>query len=190
MTFEKSPSITSLLGMATVAALLSAPAAFSKSNFETEILFRKKAWAVEITHDTSDGGLWCAASTKNRQGQAFSLVAYDTGALALIILDGAWNIPQRSVKFLIDVDYSRWNIEGTGKGSGVSLNVGAADKGAQFIRELMAGNAVAILNNRERRLAVFSLSGSSAAITKLMACWSRITNNDPFSTPQRRSNPF
>jgi hypothetical protein len=50
----------------------------------------------------------------------------------------------------------------------------------------MVGNAVAVKNEDGRRLAVFSLDGSYAAIMQLMQCWDRIGGR----SPQGGSDPF
>lgn len=149
-------------------------------SFDTTVLFSKSDWTVELTHDTSDGELWCSAQTTNRAGQSFHLTAYDTDTLRLFVFDHNWNIAPRNVRFLVDIDYSRWTIDGHGQDISVSLALNDPEQAVRFIEQLMEGNAVAVMNADGRRLAVFSLSGSYAAISKLFECWERISRTDPF----------
>jgi hypothetical protein len=179
-----------LFGVLLGASVLPAQA---QERYDTQTLFRKGQWLVELTHDTQDGQLWCNGQTNNAQGQTFAITAYDSDQLVLFIFDDRWNIGERPVRFLLDVDYSRWTMDGTGAGIGVSLTMTDAEKAIKFLSELMEGNAVAVMNTNERRLALFSLNGSFAAITKLFECWQGIStagsfnSEDPFATDE---DPF
>lgn len=155
--------------------------------YETETLFRKGAWLVEITADTADSSLWCTAKTDNRARQSFSITAYDNRQLVLFIFDDNWKLRERSVRFIVDVDYSRWTVDGSASGIGVSSYMSDVDKAVRFLRQIKKGNAVAVYNDNLQRLATFSLSGSSAAIDALFDCWSKIDRSDPFGDG---SDPF
>jgi len=157
------------------------------SELDSKTLLQKGAWSVELTHDTSDGTLWCSASTYNRGNQSFGLAAFDSGLLALIISDPYWSLKTRPIRFLLDIDYKRWTIDGSASEDYVSLNMNNPEKSAEFIKDLMRGNAVAVLNDNGNRLATFTLNGSYAALDALVDCWSRITKDDPFTN---RTDPF
>lgn len=161
----------------------------SENKFDSKVLFSKGAWSVKLTHDSSDGSLWCSGQAKNRNGQTFVIAVYENSQMSLFIFDDTWNISPRKVRFLIDIDYARWTMDGRGDGFSVSLAMNDAEKSAKFLTELMQGNAVAVMNSEERRLAVFSLSGSYAAITNLFDCWESIaqSSTDPFLS---QSDPF
>lgn len=165
----------------------------SADDLTTTNLFRKGDWFVDITVDEVDGGMWCSAETVNPSGQTFSITAYDSNQLILFVFDRSWNIPERPVRFLIDIDYSRWTMDGFGNDISVSVTMNKIEVTMRFLRQLMNGNAVALLTADERRLATFSLSGSYAAISNLSTCWSRIRKNesesdaDPFSSS---TDPF
>jgi len=179
--------LRAMLGAAFTASLLCLTPAHA-DGFESTVLFNKGAWTVELTHDTQDGGLWCVAQTGNDAGQLFSLTAYDNDTMMLYIFDQSWNIAPRSVRFLVDIDYSRWTIDGHGQGISVSLVFNQPEQNVRFIEELMGGNAIAVMNANERRLATFSLNGSYAAISQLFTCWERISKTDPFG--QSPDDPF
>jgi len=177
-----------LIGPVLVSLLLVVPSSLLFAEpFEYTQIFRKDAWTVELTHDASDGQLWCSAETENRRSQSFAITVYDTGNIGLFVFDRAWSIEKRPIRFIVDIDYSRWTIDGSGDGVGISFIMNEPEKTVKFLRELMEGSAVAVLNDNERRLAVFSLSGSYAALTELMKCGERISLKDPFLSP---TDPF
>ncbi|MFD1341103.1 hypothetical protein [Litorisediminicola beolgyonensis] len=125
--------------VALVAALTAGAAAAA---FETRTLFSHKAWLVEMTHDTSDGNLWCAARTTNRYGQTLSLTSYGHGSLSLFVFDGSWSLRPRPVRFLVDVDYDRWVIDGNAGEISVSMRLPDAAKSVEFLDQIAEGRAV------------------------------------------------
>lgn len=173
------------LSALTVLALASGTAA--RAEFESETLLSAGSWTVELTHDTSDGQLWCAAQTTNRRGQTFDLTAFDTGNVSAFFFDESWQLAEREVGILVDIDQSRWEIEADA--DGISLSIGLTDQenAAEFIREVAGGSELTLRNQAERRLAVFSLAGSGQAIAALIECLRGIGMKDPF---QSASDPF
>ncbi len=165
----------------------------AQERYEVRELFRKGSWYVELTHDTTDGSLWCSAETANRNGQTFSITGYDSDGFSVFVMDPNWNISERPLRFLVDIDYSRWTMDGRGSGIAVSISPESRENAAKFVSEVMSGNAIAVMNSDKRRLAVFSLSGSHAAVSQFMECWSQIkspslgTRSDPF---MGTSDPF
>ena len=93
-------------------AVFCLPIAASADQFETTELFEKGAWAVEIAHDTSDGELWCSAGTASQSAQNLAILGYDFGEIALLVLDGSWDIPERPVRFIVDTTTvgGRWMV--------------------------------------------------------------------------------
>lgn len=172
--------------LSTVLCFLFGLVLHAEERYEHNTLFQKGSWSVFLTYDTEDGDFWCVAETENRRAQSLNLVTYPNDQMTFFVFDESWNIAKRPVRFLVDIDYSRWTIDGTGDGIGVSLTMNEPDKAAKFVQELMEGNAVTILSADEHRLATFSLSGSFAAISNLMQCWDRISDDDPFTS----SDPF
>lgn len=174
--------------------LISWPSILLADRYETTNLFRHKAWSVEITHDQLDNDFWCNAETRNRNGQYFSITAYDNGNIGLFIFDERWALRKRDIEFRIDVDYSRWNVRGQASNSSVSTFLSNPDSSIKFLTELAEGSAISIYNAADQRLASYSLSGSSASLRKLMECWGRIKKTDPFgdtsSPPDQQSDPF
>ena len=159
----------------------SSVASQEQDRYETSTLFQKGTWTVTITYDNVDQDFWCAASTSNRQNQEFDLTFFESGQFTIYVFDNNWNISPRPIRFLIDVDYSRWEMEGQGNGVSISITPANSDNAAKFTREVMEGNALALMNADGRRLGTFSLNGSYAAVLKLLECYERISQRDPFS---------
>jgi len=158
------------------------------AEYESRQLFAKNDWIVELTYDTTNESFWCSAQTSNRSAQQFALTGYENDAASIFIFDDKWDLANRQIDFLIDIDYSRWNITGTGGGIGVSANLNDGDKASVFVGELAQGSAIAVYNSDERRIGTFSLSGSAAAINAFFDCWEKIAKpTDPFQTS---SDPF
>lgn len=149
--------------------------------YETDVLFRKGSWYVELTNNTNTGGMWCSAETENGNDQTFSLTAYDNDSISLFVFDQSWEIEERDIEFQVDIDRSQWTVHGEGSGIGISSTMDDTDQSVRFLKQLMSGNRVTVKNARGDRIAVFSLNGSYAAISNLMSCWGRITGpSDPF----------
>lgn len=167
--------------------------ALGAGSLETRPLFRKGNWEVDLIYDADDGTLSCAAGTSNRREQTMALIGHEQGWLMILFTDPRWRLKEREVSFLVDVDYSRWEIMGHANGRSVAVIPGNAAKAARFFRELKKGFAVALMNAEGRRLAVFSLKGSAASLGKFLECWQAIVVNgaDPFGDPPRsRADPF
>jgi len=105
----------------------------------------------------------------------------------LMVFDPTWNIAARSVNFIVDIDYERWNIAGHAEDRSVSVFLEGKGKASSFLDDLARGSAIAVYNEQLVRQATFSLRGSHDALLVLLKCWARIVSNDPFP---RRADPF
>jgi hypothetical protein len=170
----------------TVAAAVLATGALAEK-YESTQLFRRGAWYVELTHDTEDGELWCSAETGNSEAQAISVTAYEDGGVMLFVFDNRWQLSARDVRFFVDIDRSRWTIDGYADGIGISAPLSDSDRAGDFLYQLARGNAARVYNDAGQQLAGFSLSGSSAALGSLMECWDSIM---PGFDGKSRKDPF
>lgn len=160
--------------LVTFLALTLGTAAAHAQPYDTTRLFTRGAWYVELTHDTSDGELWCSAETRNNEAQTFSVTTYDDGGVILFVFDNRWALAPRDVDFIVNIDRQRWTINGYADDIGISVTLDDKDQADDFLYDLARGNSVAVANADGRRIASFSLSGSSAALSTLMDCWSSI----------------
>lgn len=158
------------------------------AEIEDRVLFQHRDWMTYLQHDTDTGGLWCVAATANNSGQTFDITMFDAGVVALYVIDPNWSLASRVVNFFVDIDYSRWQATGEAAGTSVEVVFNDVDAAIAFTRQLMGGSAVAVYNSDGSRLATFSLSGSAAAVVKLLECYESIRGNvDPFGAS---SDPF
>lgn len=151
----------------------------------TTALFQKGNWSVNYV--TGEELSWCEAQTTNSSGQTLDLTLFNTNTFTLYIFDDRWDIRKRPVSFILDIDYKRWNMDGSADGNMVSVSPDDPEKAGLFLTDLKKGSAVAIYNDDEYRLATFSLSGSSAALDVLFECWDRIGRP---SSPSNPEDPF
>ncbi|MBV6638218.1 MAG: hypothetical protein KI788_20215 [Mameliella sp.] len=157
------------------------PAAVAAQDYDTRTLMQHRQWQVDVTYSQSSDSYWCTAGVENGSTQKFNLVAYQNEAFALFIFDPRWNLEARPVSFVVDVDRNRWNMDGSGEGTGIALSMTDAEKAAKFLVQLKRGNSVYVYNDKQQRQATFSLSGSSRAIDALFECWDTIVGSqDPF----------
>ncbi len=164
-------------------------AMFVAAPVNAQQIFQHKEWRVSLVPPSNGSPGSCAAETINRQGQSFILGANGMGNAVVLFWDRRWDIPARPLKFVLDVDYERWFMTGTGDGQSVHLALDGSQKAVELIDQLAAGRAVALYNTDGAKLAVFSLSGSKASMFKLLDCARSLSvaNSDPF---QSRADPF
>lgn len=155
--------------------------------FDNTMLLSEGAWTVRHTYDSRDGGSWCAADTSNGDGQWFSVTAYEEGAAAILVGDPRWRLEPRDLRFSIDIDYARWDMQGAGQDDAVSAFLNDDPTAPDLLLRLMQGDAVDVYAESGRRVASFSLDGSAAALQTLLECWALIDRSgesdaaaDPF----------
>lgn len=162
-------------------------AGVSATEVESTRLFTRGAWTVDVSYDDRNGALWCDAGTENSTGQLFKLIMYSSGQFSIFIFDANWALAKRGVEFRLDIDYKRWTISGSAEDTFVSVTPEDPQDGINFLKDVMAGTAVALYSDSGARLGTFSLRGSSAAVRELMSCWRRIENQGGFTAA---SDPF
>lgn len=162
----------------------------SASDVASQMLFSKGAWSVHVGSGSDPQNIWCSAETSNKRGQNAIVAAYNSGDLVLIFTSPSWRLSKRNVRFLVDVDYSRWTVDGSAENNSVSIHMNDTEAASNFLREVSNGNAIALYNQDERKLATFSLSGSSAAVRSLFECWTVILeDSDPFGPSPSQNKP-
>ncbi|TCM87993.1 hypothetical protein [Rhodovulum steppense] len=153
--------------------LVATPAA---AQFAEQVLLRQGAWHVSYVRNTFTGEDWCEAATVNRDGTSFDITLFADGAAAMYIMDDGWDFGGHVYfPIFVDIDRSRWTVEATAGGTAISFFFGEDVATRRFLRELQAGNAVAVYEQGlSRPFARFSLSGSRVAIDAVFQCWSMI----------------
>jgi len=102
---------------------------------------------------------------------------------------------KKPVRFYVDIDRTRWTMDGTAEDQFVTLSWDGDDAFFRFIADIAEGNIAYLKNADGRQLGRFSLGGSYASLQKLVECAERIagSSSDPFATssdPFSGSDPF
>ena len=147
--------------------------------FKNELIVAEGAWTTVATRNTENDSLKCVASTTNADEQSFSLAAYDTGNVAIFVIDRSWSLAPRPIKILIDVDQARWEVAANATDIRVIAPLNGNKSYPGLIKQLTNANSVSISNKDGENVAKFSLSGSAAAISGLFGCWNHIGGVDP-----------
>ncbi len=155
--------------------------------FDNTMLLNEGDWSVRHTYDSRGGGSWCAADTSNVDGQWFSVTAYEEGAAAILVGDPRWRLEPRDLRFRVDIDLARWDMQGIGQDDAVSAFLNGATNAPDLLLQLMEGSSLAVYTEAGRHLATFSLEGSAVALQALVECWSLIDRSDETETA---TDPF
>ncbi|TCP44188.1 hypothetical protein [Rhodovulum marinum] len=149
-----------------------------RAQFDERVLFQQGAWHVSYVRNTVTGQDWCEAATVNANGTSFDITLFGDGAAAMFIIDADWDFGGHMYfPLYVDIDRSRWTVDATAGRNAISFYFGEYEATRRFLRELQAGNAVAVYEEggSGRSFARFSLSGSRNAIDAVFECWSIIT---------------
>lgn len=173
------------LAASVIAVVMICGTAFAAA--ESQVIFRKGNWYVEVVYDAESGGSWCAAVTDNGNGQQLDVTLFDQGEMILYVWDNSWQLKERQVDFRLDVDRSRWDMRGTADGQSVSLGLNGRKEAVQLLDDLYAGRSVRVYNDKGSKLATFSLTGSASSLRMLFDCGTKIGafvkkgSSDPFN---------
>lgn len=161
-----------------IAQMFSLPLAAQE--FESTRLFSSGAWSVDITVDLQQDSIWCAAETTNSEGQLFSVVAYPSAHATVFVFDNRWNFDEVDtiVEFFIQIDDTRWTMDGLSSESGVSVDLNSQNNAGDFVSDIAEGWRMHVLRADEHEMASFSLHGSRAALLELTKCWDMILEED------------
>jgi hypothetical protein len=160
-----------------VAIVLSAsPAA---AELLTRVLFQRGAWAVTYTLNTYNGQQFCNATTANDYGTSFNITLYGDGYATLAVIDDDWDFGGHVYLPMYVVIDSRkpWHVPSMAARTAISFEFNDVYATAKFLKELQAGNAVAVYEeDQSDPFAIFSLSGSRKAIDAVFTCYDLISD--------------
>lgn len=141
---------------------------------ESERLFTYKHWYVEVVR-FDDGSLACEATVQG-DGASFSIWAYPDGGVELqFFIKDIWYGTTESfddISLVID-RREPWSVSDARffKNSIlVSLPTRNRDVSLALLREIKNGAKIYVYNRFDEGMAWYSLSGSSASLTKLAEC--------------------
>jgi len=153
---------------------------------ETTNLLSHKDWLVRHEYYSNTDTQACAARTPSRQGHVLDITIWENGSHNVFIFMTTRPWSGSFVDNLkLHVDYGRWTLNDADFGSDGSVRFEFAnlDNLFDFLDDIMNGRALALKTPDERRdLAVWSLSGSYAAVLNLFECYERISTGQNGST--------
>jgi hypothetical protein len=165
------------------AALITATVGIAGAQ-ESEILFSRKHWQVEVV-GWDDGSVGCVAQV-SAPGESFSIWTFPDGAVQLQFYSTAWEFGEGQTADLeVQIDRrSPWSLTGAElyKNS-VLFYLPDSQAGVNFITEVARGNRLYLRDADGSDVQNYSLSGSSASIGALVDCGDVIQNRTP-------GNPF
>ena len=123
------------------------------------------------------------ATTQNPSLQWFSIVAYDSGEVALFVGDRSWELEQEPVDFVVDIDQSRWSLGGRSGGNSVSVFFNGSERSGAFLGELRSSAEVSFFTVIGDPIATFSLAGAEHAFDVLVECSLTIARPSADSIP-------
>jgi hypothetical protein len=168
----------------TMAAALIAATAGSAWAQESEILFSRKHWQVEVV-GWDDGSVGCVAQV-SAPGESFSIWTFPDGAVQLQFYSTAWQFGEGDTADLeVQIDRrAPWNLTGAELyQNSVLFYLPDSQAGVNFISEVARGNRLYLRDADGADVQNYSLAGSSASIGALVDCGNVIQNRTP-------GNPF
>lgn len=166
------------LSLGVMAGLLVTPALADR----TDTLFQHKAWRVQgVTFD--DGSYACLAEVSD-PGESFTIWIFQDASIRLQFYSDSWDFGQGQTADLeVEIDRrSPWSLTAANLyKQSVLFDLPAQDNAGDLVVEVARGNTLHLRSADGTPVKDYSLSGSSASISKLIDCADAITKS---------SNPF
>jgi hypothetical protein len=166
------------LGLVAGLGLLAAPALADR----TDTLFQHKAWKVQgVSFD--DGTYACLAEVSD-PGESFTIWIFQDASIRLQFYSEDWDFGEGDTADLeVEIDRrSPWSLTAAELyKQSVLFDLPAADNAGDFVVEVARGNSLHLRSGDGTPVKDYSLSGSSASISKLIDCGDAITKDgNPF----------
>ncbi len=169
-------------GLAAVVALAFGAAALPALADRTDVLYSYKSWKVEgVTFD--DGSYACLAEVSD-PGESFSIWTFPDQTIRLQFFSQDWDFGESDTADLeVEIDHrSPWQLTGANlTKQSVLFDLPDEKASVNFVVEVAAGRTLHLRSGDGTPVKDYSLSGSSASISKLIDCGTAISGS---------SNPF
>jgi hypothetical protein len=165
------------------AALIAATAGTAMAQ-QSEVLFSRKHWQVEVV-GWDDGSVGCVAQV-SAPGESFSIWTFPDGAVQLQFYSTAWQFGEGQTADLeVQIDgRAPWNLTGAELyQNSVLFYLPDSQAGVNFVSEVARGNRLYLRDDDGSDVQNYSLAGSNASIGALVDCGNVIANRTP-------GNPF
>jgi hypothetical protein len=152
-------------------AVLGASAAAAQAETQSEVIFQRGAWDVQVV-SFDDGTQSCVANTY-QGGDSFSVWGDADDLIKLQFYSEAWDFGEGDTANLeVEIDRrSPWTMTNAELYlQSVLFNIPDSDAGVRFLTEVMNGRTLFLRNESGEGVQSFALSGSSASIQSLIDC--------------------
>lgn len=148
-------------------------------------------------HETSDQDAFdrgmCVAEVMNDRDQALIIQGYQDDTFTIVIRDDSWRLSDNFVSVVIEIDNSKWTVQGRTYPSDNIVYLWFDDQALVpdvLINKVRVsgGSQMAITAENGNPIANFSLSGSSAAMPQFAECWARRQMNGAATSFAVQSN--
>lgn len=170
-----------LTGLTLVAVTLTSTATWAT---DSRTLYRHKQWEVRVVA-FDNAKLSCVAQV-NRTNSSFAIWADGQNPARLQFYDRTWNLGQTNADVIVRVDRRpKWDLYNARLNKqSVLFDLPNDTDGRRFVNEVRRGSVIYLGNNRGNEVGRWSLSGSSAAVGKLIECVDLLQNgsdDNPFN---------
>ncbi len=150
---------------------------------KTDMLYQYKSWQVEgVTFD--DGTYACLAEVSD-PGESFSIWVFPDRTIRLQFYSDSWNFTDGDTANLeVEIDHrSPWALTAANlTQNSVLFDLPDKDTSVNFVVEVAKGSTLHLRAEDGSPVKDYSLSGSSASISKLVDCGNKITGDtNPFN---------
>jgi hypothetical protein len=137
---------------------------------ESEIIFSRKAWQVEIV-GFDDGTYGCVAHVTKKQG-SFSIWIFQDDTARLQFFSDQWKFDGGTANLEVQIDKrAAWTLTNAELyEQSILFNLPNSNDGERFAGEVAAGNTIFLRDEDGKQVRQFSLAGSRASMGALAEC--------------------
>ncbi len=145
------------------------------------VIFKSGDWRVQVI-SFADGGTFCLADVRQKKS-AFSIWTNGRGTVRLVFSAQDWKFGRAAADLRVRIDKRpQWKLDNAQLAGQTAVFELPRDKnGSGFLRQVMAGNRLVLLNRKGAALKEWSLRGSKSALTELIGCDAALAGAKPAS---------
>jgi hypothetical protein len=144
--------------------------AFPAMAQDSEVIFQRGAWQVEIVR-FDNGDLACSARVTQKE-DTFAIWVFDDGYTQLQLYSPAWEFGEAAADLVVQIDRrAQWNLSNAQlTQNSVLFNLTDESDAVDLLVEIARGERFYVRNDAGEPVINFTLSGSSASMQMLGDC--------------------
>ena len=145
------------------------------------VIFKSGDWRVQVIR-FADGGTFCLADVRQKKS-AFSIWTNGRGTVRLVFSAEDWKFARATADLRVRIDkLPFWKLDNAQLAGRTAVFELPRDmNGSGFLRQVMAGKRLVLLNKNEAALKDWPLRGSKSALTELIGCDAALAGAKPAS---------